>query len=164
MHVRPRRVRFAGVSAELRSQLGDALAGLLVATRNLRSDVIAFEHCARRMLAGELAERLPSGHRPFGRDMEDANFLAEIRTLRRTGHTWLEQVAAIPEGDRHRFGIDLDALTGLFDLPWSYERSDERVNDRSGEIRVIMEHCTAIGNALAQIDAALSAPADSPYR
>jgi hypothetical protein len=33
MHIRPKRVRFAGVSAELRSQLGDTLAGLLVTTR-----------------------------------------------------------------------------------------------------------------------------------
>jgi hypothetical protein len=158
------RVRFPGVSAELRSQLGEALAGLLVATKGLRTEVVAFEHCARQMLAGELAERLPSGHRPFMRDMADANFLDDIRKLRRAGQAWLERVAAISEADRQRFEIELDALTGLFELPWSYERSDERVNDRSGEIRLLLEQCRVAADTLAQIDASLCAPPDSPYR
>lgn len=160
----PARVRFGGVSKELRSQLGEALAGSLVATRELRAELVSFEKRARRMLADELAERLPSGHRPFMRDMADANFLDDIRKLRRAGQAWLERIASIPEGDRHRFGIELETLTGLFELPWAYERSDERVNDRSGEIRLILAQCSTAGDALAQIDAALSAPPDSPYR
>jgi hypothetical protein len=106
---RQARLRFPGVSAELRAQLGDGLAGLLVATRKLREEIVAFEQSARQMLAGELAERLPSGHRPFKRDMADVSFLADVRTLRRAARAWLEQLAATPEVDRRRFGIDLDA-------------------------------------------------------
>jgi hypothetical protein len=160
----PARVRFPGVSTDLRAQLGDTLASWLVATRDLRSEVIAFDHCAREMLAGELAERLPSGHRPYSRDLADVNFLADIRKLRRAGHAWLEQLATIPEADRRRFEIELAELTGLFELPWAYEHSDERVNDRSGEIQQILAQCSAAGDILARIDAALSTPPDSPYR
>lgn len=161
---RPARLRFPGVSAELRAQLGDALAGLLVATRKLREELVAFEQCARRMLAGELAERLPSGYRPYKRDLADASFLADVRTLRRAAQVWLEQLAATPEEERRRLGIELDALTGLFDLPWAYEHSDAPVNDRSGEIRLLLERCHAAADAVARIDAALCSTSESPYR
>jgi hypothetical protein len=161
---RPVRLRFPGVSAELRAQLGEGLAGLLVATRKLREEIVAFEQIAHRMLAGELAERLPSGHRAFTRDMADASFLVDVRTMRRAGQAWLEQVAATPEADRQRFGIELDALSGLFDLPWTCEHGDAPVNDRSVEIRALIEGCHAAADALARIDAALGAASISPYR
>jgi hypothetical protein len=53
---------------------------------------------------------------------------------------------------------------GLFDLPWGHEQSDEPVNDRSDEIRLLLEHCHAAADAVAQIDGALSTTSESPYR
>lgn len=156
---------FPGVDDELRERLGQTLASWLASTRELRSELAGLEQEARISLANIERSRLPSGYLP-SREMEDANFLFEIRDARKLAQRWLDEAAAVPASERERVDLELDleALAELLRLPWAFEREAMGDRDPSADFQDIRRRCVEAGEQLARLDAALSQPSVTPYR
>ena len=156
--------RFPGVPAQLRAQLGEPLASLLQATRELRGELLALERQTVQMLRDEIAACSANSRRPSGRELDDINLIPDVTRVRRMGRAWSSRAELIGASELGRRGIDLDGLAGVFELTWAVQELGVHSSDRSGEIRVLLDQCGVASDALARVDAALTSPVESPYR
>src|SRR5690606_15326925 len=126
------------------------------ATRALRVELVELERRIRAELADENHARLPSGYRPSS-EMADANFLADLRKVRAVCVTWLTRAEALGAGDRQEYEIQVEAMRELLALAWPWETSAGRVDDRSAVLSRLLTDCHQASEALAGIDARISA-------
>lgn len=159
-----RRIPTAKVSPEARQRLGAEGATWLDSTRSLRAELVSLEEEARTMLA---QERALTGHRPFGREMDEVNFLQKIRHLRTLGTQWTEHGRAARASDAIiALGLEHPETDEFLLLPnaWRTDAEAEAMKDRSAEIEEVLLACGRLARYLSELDGALSAPAASVYR
>ncbi|HET6584092.1 MAG TPA: hypothetical protein VFG69_11600 [Nannocystaceae bacterium] len=153
------------VPDEVAARRGSATARWLYQTRVLRRGVLALEARADRLHVREL-ERAGEP-RTVGRQIDDTDLAARLRSARLGAQAWLAAARALPGSERRALAeldIDPEALAEGFALPWSTDPVHERRCDRSGEIARIREDCRSLAHQLLRIDQCLRASADAPYR
>ena len=146
-------------------RLGEALAAWQHQTKELAARLESLEDHARKMLAEEHA-RLGEP-RNLARQIQDANFLNDLRPAREAGAAWLEAARALSATEQRVLAdaeIDPTSLASHFELSWGVWGEYDKKQDRRDEIEPILASTTEALAALNRIDQVLTTLRPGPYR